>query len=66
MPQVSLGGGVKVAFIRARNYSCFWPEMEFCLNVQKKMSSSPQRPSDSYSKSADKLCVKWLILNFKD
>lgn len=65
MPQVSLGGGGKVVFIGASN-SCSWPEMEFCLNVQKKMSSSPQRPTDSFSKSADKLCVKWLILNFKD
>lgn len=65
MQQVSLGGGGKVVFIGDSN-SCSWPEMEFCLNVQKKMLSSPQSPTDSYSKSADKLCVKWLILNCKD
>lgn len=43
MLQVSLGGEGKVAFNRDPNSSWSWPEMEFCLNVQKKMSSSPQK-----------------------
>ena len=43
MLQASLGEEGKVAFIRAPNSSYSWPEMEFCLNVQKKMSSSPQK-----------------------
>lgn len=40
--QVSLGGGGRFPLIRAPNPSRSWPEMEFCLKVQKKMSYSPQ------------------------
>lgn len=44
---VSLDSEFTFAFIRASDSSYAWPEMEFCLNIQKQMPSSPRKANQS-------------------